>query len=48
MIYSYLRVDALANLLGYAGVHANGQALVFETFNGILIGAVAERMGGMQ
>lgn len=41
-----MREDTLGQMLSYSNISAGCQALVFETCNGLLTGAVAERMGG--
>jgi len=41
-----LREDSLAQILSYANVHAGSQVLVFDTCLGIVIGSLAQRMGG--
>lgn len=43
----HLRPDALAILLGYAGIRSGCRALVYENCTGLVTGAVAERLGGI-
>lgn len=43
---SFLRVDTLAQILNFANVHAEARYLVVDDTQGLLISAVAERMGG--
>lgn len=43
----HLRPDALAILLGYAGVRAGCRTLVYENCTGLITGAVAERIVGI-
>lgn len=43
----HLRPDALAILLGYAGVRSGCHALVYENCTGLITGAVAERIDGV-
>ncbi|CAO3667126.1 unnamed protein product [Umbelopsis ramanniana] len=42
----FLRVDTLAQILNFANVHAEARYLVVDDTQGLLISAVAERMGG--
>lgn len=42
----FLRVDALSLLLSMANVTANSDVLVLDMVGGLVIGAVAERLGG--
>lgn len=42
-----LRPDALAILLGYAGIRSGCRALVYENCTGLVTGAVAERLDGL-
>lgn len=44
---SYLRGDSLAQLLTLSSVKAHSRPLVVETCQGLVLGAVAERMGGV-
>ncbi|KAK6256872.1 hypothetical protein QUC31_000331, partial [Theobroma cacao] len=44
----FLRVDALSQLLSMANVTANSDVLVVDMVGGLLTGAVAERLGGME
>ena len=44
--YSFLRSDALAQILSLSNVHARSNLLVMETTQGLLAGAMLERMGG--
>lgn len=41
-----LRPDALGIILGYSGVQSGARVLVYENCNGLITGAVAERLGG--
>lgn len=41
-----LREDTLGQILSYANICAGSQVLVYETCQGIVTGAVAERLGG--
>ena len=41
----HLRGDSLAQVLMYGNVHAGAQVLVIDSCMGLLVGAVAERMG---
>ena len=41
-----LREDSLAQILSYANVHAGSQVLIFDTCLGIVLGALAQRLGG--
>jgi tRNA (adenine58-N1)-methyltransferase non-catalytic subunit len=41
-----LRHDSLAQILAYSNLYAGSRVLVFETIQGLVTGAVAERMGG--
>ena len=43
---SHLRGDSLSHLLTMANIHAHSTSLVFETCNGLVTGAIAERLGG--
>ena len=43
---NYVRYDALGMLLALGNVGAEAQPLVVETCGGLIVGAVAERMGG--
>ncbi|KAI3464850.1 hypothetical protein Pfo_021513 [Paulownia fortunei] len=43
----FLRVDTLSLLLSLANVTAQSDVLVLDTLDGIITGAVAERLGGM-
>ncbi|KAH6788473.1 eukaryotic initiation factor 3 gamma subunit family protein [Perilla frutescens var. frutescens] len=43
----YLRVDTLSLLLSMANVTAHSDVLVFDMLEGLVTGAVAERLGGM-
>lgn len=43
----HLRPDALAILLGYAGVRSGCRALIYENCTGLITGAVAERIDGV-
>lgn len=43
---SYMRFDSLSMLLNMANIGAYGQTLVLETCGGLVLGAVAHRMGG--
>ena len=45
-IHSFLRSDALAQILSLSNVHAHSNLLVMETTQGLLTGAMLERMGG--
>jgi hypothetical protein len=47
IVSSHLRGDSLAHLLMVANIHAHATSLVFETCNGLVTGAIAERLGGM-
>ncbi|PIN09052.1 tRNA(1-methyladenosine) methyltransferase, subunit GCD10 [Handroanthus impetiginosus] len=42
----FLRVDTLSLLLSFANVTANSDVLVVDMLNGLITGAVAERLGG--
>lgn len=44
--HSHLRLDTLGRMLTYGNVHAGINALVVETCQGLLLGAVLERLGG--
>jgi tRNA (adenine58-N1)-methyltransferase non-catalytic subunit len=41
-----MRPDALGLVLGYSGVRAGVRAIVYETCNGVVSAAMAERIGG--
>jgi tRNA (adenine-N(1)-)-methyltransferase non-catalytic subunit len=41
-----LREDTLGQMLSYANISAGSQVLVYETTQGILMGSLAQRMGG--
>ena len=41
-----MREDTLGQILSYSNISAGCQSLVFETCNGLVTGAVAERLGG--
>ena len=41
-----LREDSLAQILSYANVHAGSQVLIFDTCLGVVLGALAQRLGG--
>ena len=43
---NYMRYDALGMLLALGNVGANAQPLVVETCGGLVVGAIADRMGG--
>ena len=43
---NYVRYDALGMLLALGNVGAEAQPLIVETCGGLIVGAVAERMGG--
>ncbi len=43
---SHLRVDALAQMLTMCNVHAHSNIIAMETCQGLLVGALLERMGG--
>ena len=43
---NYMRYDALGMLLALGNVGANAQPLVVETCGGLIVGAIADRMGG--
>ena len=45
-IPSFLRSDALAHILTLSNVHAYCNMLVMETTQGLISGAMLERMGG--
>ena len=45
-MHSFLRSDALAQILSLSNVHARSNLLVMETTQGLLTGAMLERMGG--
>lgn len=47
VVSSHLRYDTLAQMLSLGNIHANSKVLVFETCAGLVLGAVMERMGGM-
>ncbi|OAD79852.1 hypothetical protein PHYBLDRAFT_99099, partial [Phycomyces blakesleeanus NRRL 1555(-)] len=42
----HLRIDTLSQLLNHANVRANGKILVVDDTQGLIISAVAERLGG--
>jgi hypothetical protein len=42
----YLRVDSLSQILNFANVHAEARYLVVDDTQGLVLSAVAERMGG--
>ena len=42
----YLRADSLAMLVSFANVGAHARVLVVEACAGLVLGAVAERLGG--
>ncbi|KAG0164647.1 tRNA (adenine(58)-N(1))-methyltransferase non-catalytic subunit trm6 [Apophysomyces sp. BC1034] len=41
-----LRIDTLSQLLGMANIHAHSKVLVVDDTQGLIVAAVAERMGG--
>lgn len=43
----HMRPDALAMLLGYAGIRSGARVLLYENCTGLLTAAVAERLGGV-
>ena len=45
-VHSFLRSDALAQILSLSNVHARSSLLVMETTQGLLTGAMLERLGG--
>lgn len=42
----YLRVDSLSQILNFANVHADARFIVVDDTQGLMLSAVAERMGG--
>lgn len=43
---SNMRIDTLSQMLSFGNVHANSKVLVVDDTQGLVISAVAERMGG--
>lgn len=43
---SALRPDSLAQLLSYGNVYSGGTVLVLDSYAGLIVGAVLERLGG--
>jgi tRNA (adenine-N(1)-)-methyltransferase non-catalytic subunit len=41
-----LRVDSLSQILNFANVHADARFIVVDDTQGLMLSAVAERMGG--
>lgn len=46
ILYSHIRIDTLAQILTYSNVRANCNMAVVDTTNGLVVGAVLERLGG--
>ena len=46
-LYSHLRPDIVAHILTLANIHAHSNVIVMETCQGLLVGALLERMGGL-
>lgn len=44
--YRFMRVDTLSMLLSMANVGPNSDALVLDKLGGLVVGSVAERVGG--
>lgn len=47
MIARFLRVDTLSLLLSLANITAHSDVLVLDMLDGVITGAVAERLGGI-
>lgn len=45
--HSQLRIDSISQLITMANVRAGNRIIVLETCQGLLLGAILERMGGM-
>ena len=45
--FSHLRPDIVAHILTLANIHAHSNVIVMETCQGLLVGALLERMGGL-
>lgn len=43
----HLRLDTISQMLTFGNVHANCNVVVMETCQGLLIGAILERLGGL-
>lgn len=48
LVCRFLRVDTLSLLLSMGNVAANSDVLVVDMAGGLLTGAVAERLGGLE
>ncbi len=48
ILCSYLRTDALSQLLAMTNTHAKSNMIVMETCQGLVAGAMLERMGGKE
>lgn len=46
-LFSHLRPDIVAHILTLANIHAHSNVIVMETCQGLLVGALLERMGGL-
>ena len=44
--FSHMRVDTVSKILTLSNVHASSNMIVMETTQGLLLGAMLERMGG--
>jgi len=47
VVHSQLRIDSISQLITMANVRAGNRIIVMETCQGLLLGAILERMGGM-
>lgn len=45
-MYRNIRIDTLSQMMSFANVHANSKFLVVDDTQGLIVAAVAERMGG--
>ena len=45
--YSQLRIDSISQLITMANVRAGSRIIAMETCQGLLLGTILERMGGV-